>query len=560
MTQWERDPRAGADRHTILNRMAAGMGAEEAISTPCRPQREGLIEAFGEAKSAPEWALDARCTVGDAQINMRLRKGLTPEEAITRPNRFAARLAEATEEPVPEGRGGKCAHTRYVRAWGEAKSMNEWTKDARCRVSLSVLMRRLREGMDAEAAIATPSSFRWEGGLSAFGETRTLLAWSEDPRCPVTLTTLVRRLDAGMAPEEAIRRPSRHPAREAQAAIRPKGVPSHANMVTAFGETKTLAGWAKDARCPVLALTIGKRLREGMGAEAAITTPDGAPDVMVTAFGETKNVMAWAADPRCTVGNTGLKFRLERGMSPEAAITTPARKMGRTNLLRAFGEARSLREWTEDPRCRVSYQTLWGRIYDGMDAETAISTPPQEVRRTAYGETVEAFGERRTLAEWLEDGRAAASRDTVVERYRQGWPLEEALTTPPGGRATAVTLGMQIEAFGDRMNLSAWARDARCVVGEETLRDRLKAGWEPARALATRASTPQDRKGISTPHVPERSMTAFGETKGMGAWARDGRCAVRLPTLRDRVKKGWRPEDALTVATGVAFDPLARAA
>lgn len=44
------------------------------------------------------------------------------------------------------------------------------------------------------------------------------------------------------------------------------------------------------------------------------------------------------------------------------------------------------------------------------------------------------------------------------------------------------------------------------------------------------------------------NLTAFGETKCIGAWARDPRCIVCGWTIQDRViRRGWSAEDALTV-------------
>jgi hypothetical protein len=40
--------------------------------------------------------------------------------------------------------------------------------------------------------------------ITAFGETKSLSDWSRDRRCKVTLHTLRERLDGGMAPERAI--------------------------------------------------------------------------------------------------------------------------------------------------------------------------------------------------------------------------------------------------------------------------------------------------------------------------------------------------------------------
>lgn len=42
------------------------------------------IEAFGERKSAPDWAADPRCSVGCINLRDRVKKGWSPEEAITR--------------------------------------------------------------------------------------------------------------------------------------------------------------------------------------------------------------------------------------------------------------------------------------------------------------------------------------------------------------------------------------------------------------------------------------------------------------------------------------------
>lgn len=41
-------------------------------------------------------------------------------------------------------------------------------------------------------------------------------------------------------------------------------------------------------------------------------------------------------------------------------------------------------------------------------------------------------------------------------------------------------------------------------------------------------------------------VTAFGETKLLIEWAEDPRCAVTDSTLRQRIKAGWEPEEAIT--------------
>lgn len=47
--------------------------------------------------------------------------------------------------------------------------------------------------------------------------------------------------------------------------------------------------------------------------------------ILLTAFGETKSLTDWSQDSRCTVSRTGLRERLERGWVPEHAVGHPSR-------------------------------------------------------------------------------------------------------------------------------------------------------------------------------------------------------------------------------------------
>jgi len=46
---------------------------------------------------------------------------------------------------------------------------------------------------------------------------------------------------------------------------------------------------------------------------------------LITAFGETKTIMQWTRDDRCAVRRFGLWRRLQRGLEPELAITMPSK-------------------------------------------------------------------------------------------------------------------------------------------------------------------------------------------------------------------------------------------
>lgn len=139
------------------------------------------ITAWGETKSAYEWARDPRCKVLYAALNRRLwtkTKKWTPEEAISTPpaDTYARRAY---------GGGGKL----YM-CFGEQKNATQWGLDPRCEVSTIALYNRLKAGMPIEEAMKRISTRSWPlkrvfikfEPFSAFGETKTFDEWTRDPR------------------------------------------------------------------------------------------------------------------------------------------------------------------------------------------------------------------------------------------------------------------------------------------------------------------------------------------------------------------------------------------
>jgi hypothetical protein len=57
------------------------------------------------------------------------------------------------------------------------------------------------------------------------------------------------------------------------------------------------------------------------------------------------------------------------------------------------------------------------------------------------------------------------------------------------------------------------------------------------------------------PATNEYPIRAFGERKGQCAWARDPRCRVKQPALRDRLAAGWPPEEAIASPPGAPASP-----
>ncbi len=147
---------------------------------------------------------------------------------------------------------------KQYRAFGEGKSLMEWSKDPRCRISYAYLVQLMRKGLDLETLLAGPQRMRDERSrmLTAFGETKMAHEWAEDPRCSVSLAAICQRLNRGMKHEEAIT----------------AGI-SYIVLQEAFGEAKTISDWARDPRCVVIRSTLSKRLNSGEHLEEAMTRP-----------------------------------------------------------------------------------------------------------------------------------------------------------------------------------------------------------------------------------------------------------------------------------------------
>lgn len=106
-----------------------------------------------------------------------------------------------------------------------------------------------------------------------------------------------------------------------------------------------------------------------------------------------------------------------------------ARNKRSNRMLTAFGETKSMVEWSEDDRCTVNYQALLNRIFRKWPDEKAISTPPNGSRKnkTTHNTGIyTAFGQSKTLSEWIV--LYPIERQTFHYRIKHGWTVEQALT------------------------------------------------------------------------------------------------------------------------------------
>jgi len=150
-------------------------------------------------------------------------------------------------------------------------------------------------------------------------------------------------------------------------------VSSDPEQIEAFGETRTVGDWAKDARCRISDELLRSRIANGWHPEDAMTTPLGVGRerrTWLTAFGETKAVADWAEDRRCAVLLGTLRKRLREGWEAEKALTTPRRE---GHLLTAWSETKTLAEWSRDPRARGGLKTLRWRLHQGWEPEEVVA-------------------------------------------------------------------------------------------------------------------------------------------------------------------------------------------
>jgi len=103
--------------------------------------------------------------------------------------------------------------------------------------------------------------------------------------------------------------------------------------------------------------------------------------------------------------------------------------------LKAFGEEKTLSQWVDDKRCKVEYATLQKRLRLGWESEDAISIKSGQGGR-AYkpkkqSKFYKAFGESKTLFEWSKDDRCEPSYKMLWQRVEQlGWQIEDAIKIP----------------------------------------------------------------------------------------------------------------------------------
>jgi len=335
-----------------------------------------------------------------------------------------------------------------IEAFGQSKTIREWSEDPRCPVGQHALRTRLvKLGWETERAITEPQH---EHLYEAFGVRKRLLQWCRDPRCRASFRNLLSRIEAGWDFEKCLTMPERNTVYAKPRKEPVQRLPSGREACfTALGETKSLKDWSKDPRCAVRYLRLRDRLIKGWALEDALTVPvDG-------------------GNPRPT--------------QPIRASSVPIHP--KRDLFAAFGERKTLAEWANDSRCHVSLRTLRARVANGLPFKLALK-PKKMTPSPGGARTYQAFGEIKTVREWADDPRCAVSVTHLAKRLANGAPLEEALVQP-------VHVPPELGAFGERKRVCDWVRDPRCRVTYHQLASRLDKGWTLERALVTDPRPPR---------------------------------------------------------------------
>jgi len=132
---------------------------------------------------------------------------------------------------------------------------------------------------------------------------------------------------------------------------------------------------------------------------------------------------------------------LEEEVDPEDDYGYPPHLL--PYLRYAFGTKKTITDWSRDPRCIVRLGTLKSRVRNGWSIEEAMTTTllvtprkKPKPQRTAF-QTLTAWGEEKTFSEWEEDERCKSNNSAIRQRVRVlGWTPEEAISTPIGKKHT----------------------------------------------------------------------------------------------------------------------------
>ena len=118
------------------------------------------------------------------------------------------------------------------------------------------------------------------------------------------------------------------------------------------------------------------------------------------------------------------------------------------------------------------------------------ATYKEQARNRRSSRMLTLRGETFTAAEWGE--RTGLGQGVILQRIKNGWSVERALTTPKKFKGTGPR-GSEITFRGKTQSLRAWSRETG--ISRSTLMSRLDKGMPVEEAL----TKPPERRGRGSP-------------------------------------------------------------
>lgn len=112
-------------------------------------------------------------------------------------------------------------------------------------------------------------------------------------------------------------------------------------------------------------------------------------------------------------------------------VTQNQRNKRTSRYLDHKGKRLTVAGWAEE--LGIAHSVLYARLHRGWSIQETLDTPllRDTSKNESYKDAVfEAFGEAKTMREWLSHPRCRVGYDIIRGRLRKGWGFEEAMTTP----------------------------------------------------------------------------------------------------------------------------------
>lgn len=247
-----------------------------------------------------------------------------------------------------------------------------------------------------------------------------------------------------------------------------------------------------------------------------------------TLDGRTQTLRAWSKE--LDIGYQTLHSRLLRlGWSVERALTTPVKTTSGAPVTHVYtheGRTQELRDWAKE--LDMGYHILYGRFRRGWSVKRALTTP-----RKPQGKFITYDGQTQRVSDWAKE--LGVHSHTLHSRLNAGWTIKEAFTTPLRQKRTSYRhpRARLYTYDGRTQSLLEWARELGFAKG--TLISRLKLGWTVEQAL----SLGHYERPVS---YHRQSYTYQGKTQTLKAWSQELDIAYR--SLYSRLRRGWPVEKA----------------